>query len=221
MKIALLYTGVILVPMISKIAKDAFPDAEIMNILDDSLIEECIKNDGVTKSVINKTVKLYQYACDSGADIIVDTCSSVGESVEIINRMINIPVYRIDSVMIKHAVEKYDRIGVLATLNSTIKPTCQLLEQEAKTQGRSIEIIDGLARGAYEKARIGDRAAHDKAIIDTARNMKENCDVFLLAQGSMALIKEELESKIGIPVLTSPEMFFIWLKEKTKGEKNE
>ena len=161
---------------------------------------------------------MYQYAYDSGADLIIDTCSSVGETVDVVGNMLDIPVYRIDSIMIKNAVSEYDRIGVLATLNSTLSPTCRLIKRESELQHRHVIVVEGLADGAYELALDGNKAAHDQRIIDTAKRIRNDCDVLLLAQGSMASIKDALEQESGLPVKTSPEVFFDWLRKEIEGE---
>jgi hypothetical protein len=207
MKIALIYTGAIIVPDISKRFQQAFPDSEIMNILDDSLIADIMKAGGMTQAVSRRMYTLYQYAYDAGADLVVNTCSSVGATIELGTTLLPIPFYRIDGPMAEKAVASYSRIGVIATLATTLIPTLNLIEAESTRQKKAITVVKGLAEGAYEAAVAGDRALHDQKILETAKKIKGQCDVILFAQASMERMVGTLESKIDLPVLASPQIF--------------
>jgi len=64
---------------------------------------------------------------DSGADYILVTCSSIGAAVEKAAETANIPVLRVDQPMADLAVQTGKRIGVIATLQTTLEPTADLV----------------------------------------------------------------------------------------------
>ena len=57
------------------------------------------------------------------------------------------PLFRIDEGMAKAAVEEGNRIGVLATLCTTLVPTVDLLKRLAAEGGKDVVIDDVLVQG--------------------------------------------------------------------------
>ena len=203
-KIAAIYTGVALVKPLSDILKETFPEYEIMNILDDSLIAEIIKNNGTTKSVIRRLYSYYDTACSAGAQLILNTCSSIGDAVAPAREFIPIPIVRIDEAMCRDAVKKAEKIAVLGTVPTTLAPTIRLLEKCAAEAGRKVSPITAVAEGAFAAITSGDAATHDAIIAETAQKIAPSCEIILLAQGSMARMEGSLHKLTGLPVVSSP-----------------
>ena len=65
-----------------------------------------------------------QSAESLGVDLIVNQCSSVGEAFAIASRCTAIPTLRVDEPMAEKAVSLGTRLGVIATVASTVKPSC-------------------------------------------------------------------------------------------------
>jgi len=93
---------------------------------------------------------------------------------------------------------------VLATIPTALNPTMKLLEAKAKEAGRKVEIINGMANGAYQALVAGRPDEHDRLILDAAMKVAHEADAIVLAQGSMARMMDSLNSKAGKPVLASP-----------------
>lgn len=202
--IVAVYTGQGLAEPLQKIFKEHLPDCRFINIIDDSIIYDVNQVGEVSKSVIRRLLTYYQTAVDIGADIIVNTCSSVGEVVDIARNIIDVPIIKIDEPMVKKAVENYDKIGVLATLPTTLNPTIRLLKSQASILGKEIAVVDGLAKGAYQALIAGSPEEHDRLIRETAKSVAKEVDCIVLAQGSMARIEKDLRDEIGLEVLSSP-----------------
>lgn len=213
MKVAVVYTAPVLIPELDAQLKKEFPKVEFMNLLDDSLLKECKKSGGMNKKIIRQLCTLYQYAADCGADYILNTCSSVGEAAEVGRTLFDIPIYRIDDAMVQKAVEQGNCIGVIATLSTTLEPTCKLIEKYAQKSERNITVVRGLAQGAFEAASAGDVETHDALILKAAQQMKKDCDVILLAQASMQRMEQKLQNEVGIPVYSSPKLCIEQLKQ--------
>ena len=129
----------------------------------------------------------------------------VGEIAEMADTLLDVPVIRIDQAMIDEAVATYDRIGVLASVESTIGPTTACIRRAARRAGRDVTIAAKVAQGAYQAQAQGNREEHDRLLMACAREMNEGIDVLLLAQGSMARMEQPLADALGKPVLSSPE----------------
>ena len=181
------------------------PDVRLINIVDDSLIQDVIKAGEVPARVKKRLMNYYASALDAGADVIFNTCSSVGDEALEARNSVNIPIVKIDDDMALEAVKNYQRIGVLATLQTTLSPTGRLLQHFSKAQGKSVQIIEQVGNGVFKAVNAGDKERHDQIIKDAAVKIKDKVDVYVLAQGSMARMEKQLAELTGKPVLSSPE----------------
>lgn len=202
--IAAVYTGAALVKPLSDLLKEALPDVKVMNILDDSMIADIIAAGCLTKEVKRRLYGYYEIACASGAELILNTCSSIGDAVYGAREFFPIPIVRIDEPMAREAIALSDSIAVLATLPTTLDPTIRLLERCASEYGKTIRTVSGLASGAFSAITAGDAATHDRLIEETAKRVANECDVILLAQGSMARMEAPLAALTGKKIFSSP-----------------
>jgi Asp/Glu/hydantoin racemase len=203
-KIAAVYTGAALLAPLSSLLKEKLPDCRIINLLDDALIGEVAEAGGTTLAVRRRLLAYYQTLSENGADLILNTCSSIGEVVYEARPFVPVPIVRIDDAMTKEAVARYKRIGVVATLSTTLDPTVNLVYRWAKRLDKAVTVVKGLAEGAFRALNAGDTEGHDRGILETARGIAGDCDVFLLAQASMARMEETLAGALGKPVFSSP-----------------
>ncbi len=219
--IAVIYTSMGgLVGAMKKKLSEAFPSASIVNIADDSLIKEVIANGGVTSTVRERMMHYFEAASLLNPELIVCACSSVGEIAEEADGKFGSEVLRIDRAMIEKAIDTGKRIGVLASLETTLLPTKSFIERLAEQKGKEVEIIARVARGAYEANSKGHAEIHDQLILNEARCIASDVDVILLAQGSMERMEEPLRRETGLPVYSSPALCVQSIRERwdEKGE---
>ena len=181
------------------------PDVRLINIVDDSLIQDVIQANSVPWNVNRRLVNYYFMARDAGAEVIFNTCSSVGDVALHAREILDVPIVKIDDAMAEEAALKFKKIGVLATLQTTLEPTVRLLNYFAGIHNKKCFIVESLATGAFEAARNGDRLKHDTLIIDAAKSIAADVDAIVLAQGSMAGMEAKLSEITGKPILSSPE----------------
>jgi len=211
-KLVAIYTGQGLAEPLQKLIRAEIPDIRLVNMIDDGLIHDVINAGGVTKAIAARLVQYYQIAAASGADLILNTCSSVGEVVELGRQLVDVPIVRIDEPMAYHAAANYYRIGVVATLPTTLRPTARLVQAQAQALGKEVTIVDGLAEGAYQALISGRAEEHDQRIMDVGRRLAKDVDCIVLAQASMMRMQKELEEAAAIPVLSSPPLCAAYLK---------
>jgi len=202
-----------LVEPLNQLFKEHLPQVKLNHIVDDSLIQEVIANNTVTPAVRRRLLTYFQTAAESGAQFIFNCCSSVGDVAEMGRLIAPIPVFRIDYPMAVTAVTMAKRIGVVATLPTTMGPTKRLLSRLAAETGKEIVLVDGLAEGAFQAAQSGDSATHDQLIKEAAERIVDQVDLIVLAQGSMAGMEKSLRELTRKPVLSSPLTGVIGLKE--------
>jgi Asp/Glu/hydantoin racemase len=120
-------------------------------------------------------------------------------------KVFDFPVVRVDDAMAEKAVTMGPRIGVLATLRTTLEPTTTLVRSKA---GESeVTVIDYLCEGAFEAVMAGDTATHDARVSAALLEIQTRVDVVVLAQASMARVLALMEpGALKVPVLSSPEL---------------
>ena len=107
--------------------------------------------------------------------------------------------------MADRAVATAQRIGVIATLPTTLEPTADLLRRRAAVAGKEIELTTRLCEGAFDALMSGDAATHDAMVGAALRELSTQVDVIALAQASMARVVDGLsEAERRVPILASP-----------------
>jgi len=204
-KIAIIHTSLVSVNDLKVLFGKIIPEAKVYNIVDDSLLQEVMENGGINSGIIKRMTNYFQMAESLGIDAIFNQCSSVGEAADIAGLTIQIPVLKIDQAMADKAVSIGQRIALIATVASTIKPSRNLLEASANNIAKEVEITEVLVDGALSVLiNEGNRQKHNKMVLDKIEEVDGHCDVIVLAQGSMAALLPEL-THIKTPILTSPE----------------
>src|SRR6185312_4124762 len=141
------------------------------------------------------------------ADAVLVTCSSIGPAVDASRPFVPVPVLRVDEPMADEAVRLGRRVGVLATLPTTIEPTAELVERRAIAAGEEVEVLARVADGAFDALSGGDRERHDTLVGDALRELAGEADVIVLAQATMARVADALpEGDLRVPVLSSPRL---------------
>ncbi len=206
-KFALIHTGAGVVPAISGIVQELNPDLDIINLVDDSIIRAIAANNNVVpSSVVRRLSTLFGFAEEIGAVGALLTCSSVNEVVDVASKLVSIPCFKIDQPMADQAVATGAKIGVAATLKTTMEPTKRLLRSRAVLASKEVYLDESLCAGAYDALSCGDVTTHDGIVGNAIEKLAKNNDVVVLAQASMARAIEPLPASLREKVLTSPRM---------------
>ena len=214
--LALIHTSATLVPVFQELIDTYLKgkDLKIFNIVDDSLIKNTIERGRVTPDTSRRVVDYIGSAEAAGADYIMVTCSSIGAAVESAVPLTAVPVLRVDQPMADKAVQSGKRVGVIATLPTTLEPTSDLVRRRAIALKQDIEITSKLCDGAFEALMGGKPEIHDQMVAKALKELAENVDVILLAQASMARVVGQLsEADKKVPILASPEIAMQYLAE--------
>lgn len=213
-KLALIHTATINATTITQLCKEAMPDVEVFNIVDESLLRNTIAAQKLTPTTYRRLATYLESAEAAGADAILVTCSSIGPAVDAARPLINIPVLRIDQAMADEAVRLGTRIGVIATLSTTLEPTAALVQASATAQGKTIEIITHLCAGAFDAVISGDTVTHDRLVTAGLKELMDKVDVIVLAQATMARVVDALPAtEKRTPILSSPRLGVAAAKE--------
>ncbi|WP_027892045.1 aspartate/glutamate racemase family protein [Calidithermus chliarophilus] len=202
--LALLHTTPVTVASMKELAARLAPEVRVVNILDDSLLADAIAAGGVTEAVRGRLESYVEQAVKAGADAVMCCCSSVGEVIDAARARTPVPLLRIDRPMAREAVRLGHRVGVMATVRTTLEPTARLVEAEARAAGKAVELRTVLVEGAFEALQRGDGAEHDRRVVAALERLLQEVDVVVLAQASMARLLAHLTQPPRVPVLSSP-----------------
>ena len=204
-RLGLVHTSATLVPVFAALCKEKLPNVDVFNIADDSLVKGIREAGSLTAQISRRVASYLESAELAGADYIMVTCSSIGPAVEASARLRGVPVLRVDQPMADKAVAAAKKIGVIATLATTLEPTADLISRRAAIAGKKIEITSKLCEGAFEALMSGDAATHDAKVAAALKELSQQVEVIVLAQASMARVVENLSAEDKrVPILASP-----------------
>lgn len=195
-KIAILHTAIATVPMFMKLIGNRYPDVVIYNWLDDSILPMLMEDDQSLTYAFEKMLTYAKYAEKQGAELILNACSSVGEFKNYAANKLSVPLIRIDDPVTDILASTYSKVAVLATLETTLRPSTALL----KSKGVDLEVDPRVVDGAYAAAAGGDKAKHDKLIAAAVKNVLSSHEAVFLAQASMseamAYVPDEMQDSV-------------------------
>lgn len=214
MKIGLVYTATTpeLIKMVEEEVHKNIGEAELLTYQNGSILAKTREAGRVTKEAAALLAELYIQAIQDGAEAILNTCSSVGETADAMQDFATycgVPIVRIDEEMCREAVRLGNRIGVLATLQTTMEPTKNTIKRVALEMGKQVILVEGLIMGAFGV----DQEQFKKLMVEKAGQIEKEVDVILFCQGSMAYCEELIHNTYMKPVLSSPRFGAIALKD--------
>lgn len=202
--VVVVHTGPATVQPIKQQFQQLLPDVRVVNIMDDSLLNDVMAAGHLTEAVTGRIFSYMQLGQQMGAVALLNACSSVGEAASAARAAISIPIIKIDDVMAERAVAAGTRIGVVATVRTTLEPTVRLIKAKAAAAGKSVEVTEALAEGGFQALLDGKPELHDEIVKRTIQSLADKVDVIVLAQVSMARLVPSL-TDMKVPVLSSPQ----------------
>jgi len=184
-------------PPIEAAFAEAWPEARLMNLLDDSLSADLARDGALTPAMTQRFLTLGRYARGTGADGVLFSCSAFGPCIEAVAAdLAPIPALKPNAAAIEEAVAIGKRIGLLATFPGT-------LASMPPEFPAGVQVVPCLAEGALAALDAGDVETHDRLAAEAARRLA-GCDVILLGQFSLARAARAVSATTGLPVVTTP-----------------
>jgi hypothetical protein len=204
MRIALIHALTHSVVPTGEAFRRLWPDASLMNLLDDSLSADLARDGALTSAMTGRFLTLARYAVSTGANGILFTCSAFGPCIEACAReLAPIPVLKPNEAMIEEALTltgPAGRIGLMATFG----PTLQSMPPEFASAAPGLTVVPCLAEGALAALDRGDVAGHDAAAVAASARVAD-CSVIALSQFSLARTAGAIAAATGKTVLTTPD----------------
>ena len=214
-KVGMVHSVPGLAPMFNDLAREIMPGVEVIHLGDDGLLKEILATETHTPKMARRFATHANFAADSGAEVVMLTCSSLGPLVDMSQCLVDVPMLKVDEAMADEAVKLGKKIGIIATAHSTLKPTSDLVKQRAALAGKKVEIETAYCEGAFPALQRGDATTHDKMVKEKLADLQKRVDVIILAQASVARVVATIpDSEKKVPILSSPRLGVQRLKER-------
>ncbi|CDZ25041.1 hypothetical protein CCDG5_1949 [[Clostridium] cellulosi] len=202
--LGIIHASIITTQAVKPYIEKIIPEVKIMHVVDDTIQRD---NIAAGVGVIPKVnyYKFAQYAHnleEAKVDLIMLACSTFNYAAELARPMINTPIVQIDRPMMEQAVQMGKRIGLLATLATTVPSSERLLKIAAAEAGKEIEINTVLCSEAFEEYEKGNIEKHNEILFDSIDKLSKSVDVIVMAQLSMSALAPYL-TNTRVPVLNS------------------
>jgi len=210
--LGVVHVGAWVAEVSTALAKEIMPEVTVLHITDDTIqwaVNDAMAAKGIAQEHIPpfnylRVANYCRYLQDIGADAILFGCSTMNRAAEYAQPLIDVPIIPVDRPMMDKAVQLGARIGLLATLDTTVPSSLRQLRNAAARAGQEIEIVEIFSGEAFTALRAGDRARHDDLLVEAIRAHQNEVDVIAMAQISMSLLETRVAAEgFGIPVLNS------------------
>lgn len=214
MRVVIIHALAESVPPVRLAFQDEFPDAELINLLDEGLFIDFDQH--LTPRLRRRMSQLICYSAEHGADAIGLACSVYAPVVESARELVDVPVLSSYDAVMEEAVGHGSRIGIIASVPATLRDSEYYLRQTAEGKGISLELQLCLAEDLIPVMRMEGPTAFQRRLAEEVERLSPNVDAVLLSQFSMASALSHLKQIARVPVLSAPHSSARRLKELLK-----
>jgi len=219
-KLGIMHAALITTRMVQKYIDEIIPEVEVVHWVDDTIQNT---NFACEPGIIPKEnyAKFVQGALSQqryGVDLILCACSTFNRSVEFARPMIDTPLLQIDRPMMDLAVKDGNRIGLLATVPTTVPASERLLRLAGQDAGKEITVRTRLCSEAFKILKAGNPEKHNEMLLAEIDTLAREVDAIVLAQVSMTVLEPRLTNS-RIPVYNSGRTAFNKIRELLEASK--
>ena len=178
-------------------------DLQINHVLDEGILRRLASIGRITPEITDWLTQMVASTEDIGADLAVVSCSSLSPCVNEVRGRLNIPVLKVDEPMMEYAVRHADRIGLVMTNPTTEAPSKMLFSEVTQRLGSRATLVPELCPKAFDKLIGGDIEGHDAEVVEVIERLLGRVDVIMLAQISIARVRQHLNSSSATRVYSS------------------
>ncbi|HEY4030425.1 MAG TPA: hypothetical protein VGM25_08785 [Caulobacteraceae bacterium] len=197
MRIALVHALRHSPPPIEEAFRRLWPEAELRNIMDDSLSSDLARMGVLDEAMHARFLTLARYAEGTGADAILFTCTAFGACIDRVREALApLIVHKPSQGMFAEALAHGGRIGLVVNF----LPSLASLTAEFPADA---DVTPIYAAGALDALTRGDGEEHDRLTVEAVQ--AADVDLVALGQFSLARAADRVRRATGKPVLTTPE----------------
>lgn len=183
--------------------QEKLPGVRVTYITDDTVLADVREAGSPTPAVIERTILYTMAAARAGADLILFSCSTMGDVAELCQKFSGVPVVRIDEPMAREAVRLGSHIALISTLMTTQAPSRRLIERLGREAGMEMRVESCVQQDAWEALVRGDSKTHNDILLQKIRELDaKGFDAIVMAQVSMRALLPDLKD-VKTPLLCS------------------
>ena len=203
-RLGIIHAALITTRAVQKYIDEIIPEVEVVHWVDDTIQNT---NFACEPGIIppGNYAKFVQAALSQegyGVDLILLACSTFNRAVEFARPMIRTPLLQIDRPMMDLAVQDGRRVGLLATVPTTIPASERLLRLAAQEAGCEVEVTTRLCSEAFQVLKAGNPDKHNDMLLEEIARLSEDVDSIVMAQVSMTALEPRL-TNTKVPVYNS------------------
>ena len=202
MRVTMIHAIAESIPPVRLAFDEEFPEAEVINVLDESLLVDF--DDQLTPDLRRRITNIIGYCQDNKADAIGLACSVYAPVVESAKDLVHVPLVSSYGPVMANAVTAGPRIGLIASVASTMQDSKYYLHLAADEAGVEIEPQLCLAEDLITVMRAEGQSGLERRLEEEVLKIASKVDVVLLTQFSFAAALAHLEKVSPIPVLSAP-----------------
>jgi aspartate/glutamate racemase len=217
-KLGIIHAALITTRAVQKFIDETIPEVQVVHWVDDTI--QCT-NFACEPGVIPRK-NLYKFVGaamsqeEYGVDLILLACSTFNRAVEYARPMIATQMLQIDRPMMDLAVREGKRIGLIATVPTTVPASTRLLQTAAADAGKTVEITTRLCSEAFEELKAGNTDKHNDMLLAEIDALGNKVDAIVLAQLSMSALEPRL-ADAKTPVYNSGRTAFNRIRQVLEG----
>ncbi len=219
-KLGIIHAALITTRAVQKYIDEIIPEVEVVHWVDDTIQNT---NFACEPGVIPRKnyAKFVQAALSQqeyGVDLILLACSTFNRAVEFGRSMIDTPMLQIDRPMMDLAVRQGRRMGLLATVPTTVPASERLLRLAAEEAGKTVEVRTRLCSEAFKVLKAGNPDKHNDMLLQEIEGLSGEVDAIVMAQISMSALEPRL-THTKVPVYNSGRTAFNRIREILEAKK--
>src|ERR1700722_3824970 len=182
---------------------ETWPEAEIVNLLDDGLTIDRAKETDLSPAIIQRFVDFGQYGYRMGATGILVTCSAFGPAIDKRAASVPVPVLKPNEAMFQAALARGKTIGMLATFGPSVSTMTDEFDEYVAQAGVKATLTTIVVKDAIDLLRKGGADSHNRLVAERAPELA-HCDAIMLAHFSTSRAAAAVRERVTAPVLTAP-----------------
>jgi Asp/Glu/hydantoin racemase len=203
--IVLLHSLANVIPIAKQAFQEEAADLDIMNLVDETVWYELQRSGTISTNIIRRVCLYAILAEQANASGMLTTCSSLSPCFEVAKQCVDIPLIRLDNPVVKQAIEKGARVGLVATAQTTVQPYVEQVDQIARQSHIMANPIIIFCEGALAALKQDNVKKHDEIVITNIHNKLKTqpVDVLILCQASLHHLVGQLTRILEIPILSA------------------
>ena len=197
----------------NELVAEIIPDVEVVHLVDEGLSPLSGKRHH--ERIIRRLGILSSLAKESGAEVILLTCTAFGRLADEVKATVNIPVFTVLEIIADETIELANSIGILGTHPGTLASASEIIREQATLRGKKVAVKTLLCEGAFDALKREDWDTHDRIVLKCLTELMEEVKVIVIPQPSMERVFNQApEIASQKPVITSARLAVQRLKDK-------